>query len=58
LGRARSLRGWERVLAVAKAYEHHHFGESEIDKVTLYQSDLRPEGAVYTPLGSVFLSRA
>jgi 2'-5' RNA ligase len=53
LGRVRSLRGWEQVLAVVKAYEHVRFGESRIGEITLYQSELRPEGAVYRPLGSV-----
>jgi 2'-5' RNA ligase len=52
LGRVRSLRGWEHVLAGVKEYEHTCFGESTIDQVTLYQSELRPDGAVYTSLGS------
>ena len=55
LGRVRSLRGWEQVLAVVKAYEHVRFGESMVSAVTLYQSELRPEGAVYRPLGIVSL---
>jgi RNA 2',3'-cyclic 3'-phosphodiesterase len=55
LGRVRSLRGWEQVLAVTKEHEHTHFGESEINHVTLYQSELRPDGAVYRPLGSIAL---
>jgi len=53
LGRVRSLRGWERLLAVVKEYEYTRFGESTVDQVTLYQSELRPDGAVYSPLGSV-----
>lgn len=53
LGRVRSLRGWERALAVVKEYEHIRFGESAVHQVTLYQSDLRPDGAIYSPLGSV-----
>ncbi len=53
LGRVRSLRGWERVLAVIKTYEQTYFGESMVHEVTLYQSDLRPDGAIYSPLGSV-----
>ena len=51
LGRVRSLRGWSQVLEGIKVYLQYDFGESLIDKVTLYQSDLRPGGAVYTPLG-------
>ena len=58
LGRVRSLRGWERVLAVVKEYEHVRFGESTVDQVTLYQSELRPDGAVYSPLGSVAFRRS
>ena len=56
LGRIRSLRGWERVLTVMKEHDHTRFGESEINQVTLYQSDLRPDGAVYRPLGSIALT--
>lgn len=58
LGRVRSLRGWERVLALVKEYEHARFGESTVDQVTLYQSELRPDGAVYSPLGSVPLGNS
>lgn len=53
LGRVRSLRGWKDVLAIVKEHANTLFGESVIDRVTLYQSDLRPEGAVYTSLGSI-----
>jgi len=53
LGRIRSLRGWEEVFALVKEHANTLFGESMIDRVTLYQSDLRPEGAVYTSLGSI-----
>jgi len=55
LGRVRSLRGWERVLGVVKKYKQTYFGRSTVDQVILYQSDLRPEGAVYSVLGSVSL---
>jgi 2'-5' RNA ligase len=58
LGRVRSLRGWERVLALVKEYEHARFGESTVDQVTLYQSELRPDGVVYSPLGSVPLGNS
>jgi RNA 2',3'-cyclic 3'-phosphodiesterase len=58
LGRVHSLRGWERVLAVIKEYEHAHFGESTVAQVTLYQSELRPDGAIYSPLGSVPLGNS
>jgi 2'-5' RNA ligase len=57
LGRVRSPRGWERVLRLIKEHEHAYFGESMIDRLTLYQSDLRPDGAIYTPLGLVQFRR-
>jgi 2'-5' RNA ligase len=56
LGRVRSLRGWEQVLSVVQEHGHTRFGESDIDQVTLYQSDLHPTGAVYRPLGSIALT--
>ena len=56
LGRVRSPRGWSQVLEGIKAYLQYDFGESLIDKVTLYQSDLRPGGAVYTSLGVACLN--
>lgn len=53
LGRVRSPRGWERVFSLIKEHEQAYFGESRIDQLTLFQSELRPDGAIYTPLGSV-----
>jgi 2'-5' RNA ligase len=58
LGRVRSQRGWERVLPVVKEYEQTYFGESTVNQVILYQSELRPEGAVYSPLGSIPLQQS
>jgi 2'-5' RNA ligase len=58
IGRVRSLRGWDRVLAVVKKHEQTYFGKSTVEQVTLYQSDLRPEGAVYSVLGAVPLLNA
>lgn len=52
LGRVRSLRSWERVLPVLQAHEQTYFGESIIDHLTLYRSELRPDGSIYTPLGA------
>lgn len=57
LGRIRSPRGWDRVSALMKAYENMSFGESTIEEVTLYQSTLRPDGAIYTALGSIPFQR-
>jgi 2'-5' RNA ligase len=58
LGRVRTLRGWEQVLAVAKTHEQADFGQSRVEEVTLYQSDLRPDGAVYHQLGSIPLRQS
>ena len=51
LGRVRSQRGWDPVLERVKEHRQDDFGESLIDTVTLYQSDLEPSGTVYTALG-------
>lgn len=53
LGRVRSPRGWERVFSLIKENEQACFGESLINQLILFQSDLHPDGAIYTPLGSV-----
>jgi 2'-5' RNA ligase len=53
LGRVRSLRDWDNILTIVKEYESTSFGESKVDHVTLYQSELRPDGARYISLGSV-----
>ncbi|HSD10368.1 MAG TPA: RNA 2',3'-cyclic phosphodiesterase [Candidatus Binatia bacterium] len=50
LGRLRSARGWEALARLLKANGDRSFGMSRIDHITLYRSQLRPEGAVYTPL--------
>lgn len=57
LGRVRSQRGWNRVLPLIRQSERADFGHSTVDTVTVYQSDLQPGGAVYTPLGSVSLQQ-
>ncbi len=57
LGRVRSQRGWNHVLERVKEYLQYDFGESLIDTVTLYRSDLEPGGAVYTALGVADLKR-
>lgn len=57
LGRVRSQRGWNQVLALIRQSEQADFGQSVIDTVTVYQSDLQPTGAVYTPLGSIPLQQ-
>jgi RNA 2',3'-cyclic 3'-phosphodiesterase len=50
LGRVRSARGWDGLARLLKASGDRSFGLSRIDRITLYRSQLRPDGAVYTPL--------
>ncbi len=57
LGRVGGMRGWSRVEEVFKTHLSDDFGESLIDAVTIYRSTLRPQGAVYTPLWTISLSR-
>ena len=56
LGRVRSLRGWEKVLPAMQEKQAEWFGESRVNEVVLYRSDLGPDGAVYTPLGKIALA--
>lgn len=55
LGRVRSRRGWKSVLPRVQRHLRHDFGDSPIGAVSLYRSDLRPDGAVHTVLGTAAL---
>jgi 2'-5' RNA ligase len=57
LGRVNGTRGWSRVEEVFKAHLSDEFGSSTVDRVTMYRSTLRPDGAVYTPLWTIPLGR-
>jgi 2'-5' RNA ligase len=57
LGRVNGLRGWSRVEELFKAHLSDDFGECSVDAVTIYRSTLRPDGAVYTSLWTIPLSR-
>jgi 2'-5' RNA ligase len=57
LGRVNGTRGWSRVEELFKAHLSDDFGECVVDAVTIYRSTLRPDGAVYTPLWTIPLSR-
>jgi 2'-5' RNA ligase len=50
IARFRSTRGWERLLAAIKDARDQSFGVSRIAKATLYRSELRADGPVYTSL--------
>src|SRR3990172_5688720 len=45
LGRVNGTRGWPRVEEVFKVHLSDDFGNSTVDKVTMYRSTLRPDGA-------------
>jgi 2'-5' RNA ligase len=55
LGRVRSRARWDRVEELVKLHRGESFGTSRVDCVTLYRSDLRPDGARYTPLWTIAL---
>ncbi len=55
LGRVRSNAGWDRVEKLVQAHRGETFGTTRVDCVTLYRSDLRPDGARYTPLWTIAL---
>jgi 2'-5' RNA ligase len=57
LGRVNGMHGWSGVEELFKAHLSDDFGECIVDAVTIYRSTLRPEGAVYTPLWTIPLSR-
>lgn len=54
LGRVRSLSGWSDILPHVQRHQHTCFGESIVNEVMLYHSDLQPSG-VYTRLGTIAL---
>lgn len=58
LGRLRSMRGWDRLLPLLKANGDRRFGTTRVAEIVLYRSDLRPSGAVYTPLARLPLGSA
>lgn len=53
LGRVNGRRGWGRVSQVMAAHAEDDFGSTDVDRVVVYQSDLRPDGAVYTALWTI-----
>jgi len=50
LGRARSSRGAEAVWQRLQTAADREFGETWVDRVTLFESQLRPGGALHTPV--------
>jgi 2'-5' RNA ligase len=50
LGRVKSGRGLSRILDVVESRAGAGFGEFRVDRITLFQSRLHPDGAIYTSL--------
>jgi 2'-5' RNA ligase len=55
LGRMKSSRGKEELVERMEEHKEEEFGDIPVERVTLFQSDLRPSGPVYTSLGDVKL---
>ncbi len=47
IGRVRHLRGWASIRELLTQHVNHEFGESLVDSMILYQSELRPGGSAY-----------
>ena len=56
IGRLRSARGTENLVRALKANAESSFGTSRIDSMTLFKSQLRADGSVYTPLHTFTLT--
>jgi len=55
LGRVKSSRGLDDLMKAMAGHHHFSAGECTLGELHLIQSDLKPEGAVYTRLWSVAL---
>jgi len=55
LGRVRSNRGKEGLVRKIEKHREEEVGVFRVEKVTLFKSDLRPTGSIYTPLREVRL---
>jgi 2'-5' RNA ligase len=51
----KSSRGKEELVERMEEHKEEEFGDIPVERVTLFQSDLRPSGPVYTSLGDVKL---
>jgi 2'-5' RNA ligase len=57
LGRVRSSHGKGALAAKIEKYREEDVGTFQVERVTLFQSDLKPSGPVYTPLKELPLGR-
>ncbi len=55
LGRVNSSRGKEELIRRMEKYREENSGEISVERVILFKSDLKPTGAIYTPLREVKL---
>lgn len=53
LGRVKELRGWAPLDAALTAHRDDDFGDTTIDQLVAYRSDLRRDGALYTKLWTI-----
>ncbi|MBI3922319.1 MAG: RNA 2',3'-cyclic phosphodiesterase [Armatimonadetes bacterium] len=58
VGRCRSMRGSQELLALLRQNADQAFGVAPVRAVTLFQSQLTPNGPVYTSLGEAVLEDA
>ena len=56
LCRIRNVKAGVKLAQVVKKYANLHLGTISADSVTVYQSELTPQGPIYTPLGNYTLS--
>jgi len=56
LGRVRSPKGKDELVKYLVDEREQIFGEIKVDRVILFKSELRPSGAVYTPLKELLFS--
>jgi 2'-5' RNA ligase len=55
LARVRSSRGREELVARMERYKEEEFGNFQVERVTLFRSDLKPTGPIYTALREIRL---
>ena len=55
LGRAKSNRGRDELVARMERYREEEFGDFRVERVTLFKSDLKPTGPIYTRLREINL---
>jgi 2'-5' RNA ligase len=55
LCRIRNVKAGLKLAQLAKEYENHDLGTMTADSVTVYQSELTPQGPIYTSLGNYSL---